>query len=138
MCAAPVSKIYIPSNEIQENFVRSSGAGGQNINKTSTKVVVHWPIGKSHALSSEQKDRVRIKLANRINSSDELVLSSEGQRSQLQNRLRAIANLETLVAKAVVVPKSRRATKPTYSSKLRRLESKKIRSKIKLTRRSVE
>lgn len=128
----------IPDNELTITFARSSGAGGQNVNKTSTKVIIHWPVGKSRFLSDEEKARVRIKLASRINNDDELVLMSEEERSQSQNRDLAIARLQSLVAQALRVPKKRRPTRPTRASKLKRLESKKQRSKIKSGRKFFE
>ena len=130
--------MIIPENELNISFARSSGAGGQNVNKTSTKVFVHWPIGKSSLFSEEEKQRLRTKLASRINNADELVVSSEEERSQLQNRVLAITKLHFLVTQALRVPKKRRPTRPTKASKVKRLESKKIRSKIKANRRSIE
>ncbi|MBI2038212.1 MAG: aminoacyl-tRNA hydrolase [Candidatus Magasanikbacteria bacterium] len=130
--------MQIPESELIITFARSSGAGGQNVNKTSTKAIIHWPVGKSFVLSEEQKQRIRIVLANRINSEDEMVVMSEEERSQPQNRELAIARLQSLVDDALHVPKVRRATKPTRSSKIKRLESKKIRSQIKEGRRNVE
>lgn len=129
---------HIPTTELRVTFSRSSGAGGQNVNKTSTKATVHWPVGRSHVLSSEEKARVRMKLANRINFFDELVVSSERERSQPQNRALAVAQLQALVARALHVPKKRRPTRPTRASKERRLESKVKRSRIKKTRRGIE
>jgi ribosome-associated protein len=130
--------MYIPENELNITFARSSGKGGQNVNKTSTKVIIHWPIGKSIVLTDEEKARLRIKLANRINNEDELVLMSEEERSQPQNRESVIARLQMLVSQALRVPKKRKPTKPTRASKLKRLESKKIRSRIKQERRTLE
>ncbi len=127
--------MQIPESEFIITFARSSGAGGQNVNKTSTKVIIHWPVGKSLVLSEEEKNRVREKLVNRINNEDELVIMSEEERSQPQNRELAIARLQELVEQAIFVPKKRRPTKPTRSSKLKRLESKKIRSQVKAHRR---
>ncbi|HSR88936.1 MAG TPA: alternative ribosome rescue aminoacyl-tRNA hydrolase ArfB [Candidatus Udaeobacter sp.] len=127
--------MQIPESELNISFARSSGAGGQNVNKVSSKVIIHWPIGKSQVFSGEQKDRIRSKLANRINNEDELVIMSEEERSQLQNRESAIARLQELVAQALHIPKKRRPTRPTKGSKLRRIESKKIRSKIKSERK---
>lgn len=124
----------IPENEFIITFARSSGKGGQNVNKTSTKVIIHWPVGKSAVLSWEEKERVRAKLANRINNNDELVIMSEEERSQPQNRELAIARLQELVTQALKVPKKRRPTRPTRTSKLKRLESKKRRSQVKARR----
>lgn len=130
--------IRIPENEFTITFARSSGAGGQNVNKTSTKVIIHWPVGKSSVLTEEEKGRVREKLANRLNNNDELVVMSEEERSQPQNRELAIARLQSLVAQALRIPKKRRLTRPTKASKLRRIESKKQRSQIKEKRRFVK
>lgn len=128
----------IPANEIRVSFARSGGAGGQNVNKTSTKTIVHWSVGCSQILTMEEKARVRAKLANRINYNDEVVVMSAEERSQSQNRALAVARLQTLVARALRVPKKRRPTRPTKASKLRRLESKKIRSRVKAGRRNLE
>ncbi len=130
--------MQIPESELIITFARSSGKGGQNVNKTSTKVILHWPVGKSVVLTDEEKFRVREKLANRINNEDELVIMSEEERSQPQNREIAIAKLQELVTQALHVPKKRRATRPTKGSKLRRIESKKIRSQVKSGRRTIE
>ncbi len=130
--------MHIPESEFIITFARSSGAGGQNVNKTSTKVIIHWPVGKSAVLSWEEKERIRVKLANRINNEDELVVMSEEERSQPQNREIAIARLQELVTGALHVPKKRYATRPTKGSKLRRIEGKKQRSEIKSGRKSME
>ncbi|MBP6859914.1 MAG: aminoacyl-tRNA hydrolase [Candidatus Magasanikbacteria bacterium] len=130
--------MIIPPDELVITFARSSGKGGQNVNKTSTKVFVHWGIENSTVLTDDEKNRVRTKLANRINNEDELVVFSEEERSQAQNKELAISRLQTLVDEALVVPKIRRATRPTLGSKIRRIESKRMRSQIKTQRRSVE
>jgi ribosome-associated protein len=132
------TNIQIPASEIKVSFTRSSGAGGQNVNKTATKVIAHWPVGRSDILTSEEKARVRAKLVNRINSCDEVVISSEEERSQAQNRALVALRLQTLVARAAQMPKKRRPTRPTRASKLRRLADKKIRSRVKAGRRNVE
>ncbi len=116
--------MHIPAREIKVSFAKSSGAGGQNVNKTATKVVARWSIDGS-SMTMEEKMRVRAKLANRINNNNEVVISSQAERSQMQNRALVILRLQTLVDKALNVPKKRRPTRPSKASKLRRLESKK-------------
>jgi len=130
--------MHIPMNELRVSFARSSGAGGQNVNKTSTKAIVFWSVKNSLTLSAGQKARVREKLANRINSQDEVVVMAEDERSQLQNRTLAISRLQYLVSEILQVPVKRRPTRPTKASRSRRIESKKLRSRVKAARRAVE
>ena len=130
-----INKKQIPQSEIKMTFARSSGAGGQNVNKTSTKVILHWKVGESSVFNDLEKKRIRNKLVNRLNDEDEIVVMAEEERSQLQNRVQALTRLQSLVSKALIIPKKRKPTKPTYSSKLKRLETKKQRSIIKANRR---
>ncbi len=130
--------MHIPANEIQVSFARSGGKGGQNVNKTSTKAIVRWSIGRSRVLTWDEKVRIRTKLANKINNEDQIIVASEEERSQPQNRALAQARLQALVTKALQVPKHRRPTRPTKASKLRRIESKKIRSQVKAGRRGMD
>jgi ribosome-associated protein len=88
------NNMIIPEDELVITFARSSGKGGQNVNKTSTKVFVHWFIENSTVLTDDEKNRIRAKLANRINNQDELVVFSEEERSQAQNKELAIARLQ--------------------------------------------
>lgn len=125
----------IPEHEFVITFARSGGKGGQNVNKTSTKAIVHWAIGPSHAFTYEEKMRIRQKLHTRLTNSDELVVMCEEERSQPQNRAKAIARLQSLVVAAAKAPKKRTATKPTRSSKLKRLDTKKKHSTAKKARR---
>lgn len=127
----------VPENELVITFARSSGAGGQNVNKTSTKAIIHWSVKNSSAFSNEEKQRIREKLTNKLNNEDEIVVDSEEERSQPQNKEIAITRLNNLVINALHIPKIRRPTRPTRSSKLKRLAGKKIRSQIKLDRRTV-
>ncbi len=131
------TKVRIPAHEIKVSFTKSSGAGGQNVNKTATKVIARWSIDASN-MTVEEKARLQNKIANRINSNHEVVVSSDAERSQTQNRVLATARLQNLVSKALSVPKKRRPTRPTKASKLRRLENKKIHSLVKVSRRKIE
>lgn len=133
-----LGRVHIPEHEILVTFARSSGAGGQNVNKTSTKAIIHWSVGRSRFLSWEEKMRIRAKLANRLNNNDEIVVMSETERSQPQNRAQAVARLQSLVAHALHIPRKRRPTRPTKASKIRRIESKKIRSRVKSKRRFLD
>ncbi|MFA6426872.1 MAG: alternative ribosome rescue aminoacyl-tRNA hydrolase ArfB [Candidatus Magasanikbacteria bacterium] len=128
-------RLYIPESELRITFARSSGAGGQNVNKTSTKVIIHWNVGASAVLLDEQRQRIRVVLRNRLNSEDEIVVMSEEERSQIQNREIATVRLQKLVNEALYIPKKRKPTRPTYASKLKRLTTKKIRSDVKKYRK---
>jgi ribosome-associated protein len=130
--------IQIPTNELRLSFARSSGAGGQNVNKTSTKVTLHWNVNRSRVLNWPEKALIMKKLANKINVFGEVVVSAESERSQLQNRNAAISRLNILVNKALRMPKKRRPTRPTLGSKLRKQAGKTLRSQLKMLRRTVE
>lgn len=126
--------MLIPDQELQFDFARSGGPGGQNVNKVESKVILRWNVGSSIIFSAEEKERIRKKLANRLNNNDEIVLQSDEERSQIQNKERAIERLNILVSEAILVPKKRRATRPTHSAKLKRLETKKKHSTMKRLR----
>ncbi len=127
----------IPEDEIKIEFARSSGPGGQKVNKTESKVTARWPIDTSQSFSDKQKNRIHELLGNRINQDGELIVTSEEERSQHQNRLRAIERLRNFVAAAIIPPKVRRATKPSKAQKERRLEEKKKKSEKKALRRKI-
>lgn len=121
--------------ELSFKTSRSSGSGGQNVNKVSTKVELRFNIEKSELLTGDEKDRVRIKLKNRISSEDILILSSDSERTQLGNKKKVIELFLEMIEKALQVPKKRRKTKPTKASKEKRLKEKKILSEKKKYRK---
>lgn len=125
----------IPESEISVEFARSSGPGGQNVNKRDTKAVARWKIGASAAFSDEEKARIRAFAANRTNAEDEIVLSAEDERSQSRNRETAVARLQEIIRAALAPRKKRRPTKPSRASKERRLESKRLQGRKKAQRR---
>jgi ribosome-associated protein len=126
--------LSIPRSELDVRVSRSSGAGGQHVNKTSSRVEIFWNIITSRALSEEQRDRLRAKLASRITTEGSIRVVASESRSQSRNRDLAEERLADLVRQALVVPKKRRATKPTRAAKEARLESKKRQSHKKRER----
>ncbi len=128
--------ISIDESEIEESFVRSSGPGGQNVNKLSTAVQLRFDVRRSPSLSNDVAIRL-IRLAGRRMTKDGvLVLNAQNHRTPERNRAEALERLVALVQEAAVKPIPRRATKPTKASKERRIEGKKRRSGIKNLRQS--
>jgi ribosome-associated protein len=128
--------ISIDDSEIEENFVRSSGPGGQNVNKLSTAVQLRFDVRRSPSLPNDVAVRL-IRLAGRRMTKDGvLVLIAQNHRTQERNRAEAMERLIALIQEASIRPTVRRATKPTKASKERRIEGKKRRSGIKDMRRS--
>jgi ribosome-associated protein len=128
--------IVIDESELQEEFVRASGPGGQNVNKVASAVQLRFNVAASTALPPGVKRRLIQLAGNRINNEGELIIEAKEARSQLQNREEARAQLVALIQQAAVKPKVRRKTKPTYASQQRRLESKKQRGAVKKLRQS--
>ena len=124
-------------NEFIISASRSSGPGGQNVNKVSTKIELRFNVSDSMLLSDEEKDIISQKLITRINNAGELLIVSQSERTQLQNKASAIEKFYTLVEKALLPVRKRRPTKPSYASKLRRLEHKKLLSKKKANRKNL-
>ncbi len=125
----------VPAEEIRLEFVRSSGPGGQNVNKTSSKVQLRWHVGGSQTFTEEQRAAIRARAGHRLNGQDEIVLAAQAERSQSQNRAEVIQRLQELVADALRPKKKRKKTRVSRAQKLKRLEGKRRTSDIKRTRK---
>jgi len=115
--------------------VRSSGPGGQHVNKTSTKVMLHWSLKDSNVFSEDQKERLYKRLKNKLTTDDQLVLSYDQSRSQHKNKDEVFKNLVRLLENGLLKPKRRKKTRPTLASKKRRLDSKKRNAEKKANRK---
>jgi ribosome-associated protein len=125
----------INAGELKFSTSRSSGPGGQNVNKVNTKVELRFDVNESPSLSASEKELIITILRNRINNEGELLIISQSERTQLQNKQKAEDIFYNLVAKALIPKKPRKATRPTLASKAKRLEVKKRRSAIKSLRK---
>jgi ribosome-associated protein len=130
-------EIEIDEEEIQEDFIRSSGPGGQNVNKVATAVQLRFDVAHSPSLSDDVRERLARLAGRRITDDGVLVIDARRYRTQERNRRDAVDRLVALIAKAAERPKPRRPTKPTGASRERRLESKRHRGETKRRRRTV-
>jgi ribosome-associated protein len=121
--------------EIEFSTSRSSGPGGQNVNKLNTKVSLKFDVLNSALLNADQKELILAKLQNNITKEGILYLSSQDLRTQIQNKQRVLKKLEKLLIKAFTVKKVRKATKPTKASKHSRIKEKKMRGEKKAWRK---
>ncbi len=128
--------ISIDESEIAESFIRSSGPGGQNVNKVSSAVQLRFDVRHSPSLSNDVAVRLMRLAGKRMTKEGVLVLTAQSHRLQERNRAEALDRLVALIRQAAVRPTPRRPTKPTKASKERRIEGKKQRSSIKKLRRS--
>ncbi len=130
------TKLEIPFTELQWRFSKSSGAGGQNVNKTDSRVEIVFNVSQSQTLTPFQKHRIsiqdEIKLSNGC-----ICIAVQDKRTQYQNRKLALSRLRSILRELLKSPpKKRKETKPTRSSQRKRVESKKRRGKLKKTRQS--
>ncbi len=134
-CRAVVTpRVTIPAAELSFAFARSGGAGGQNVNKVSSKVELRWHPVSSAALGADDRAWLLERLATKLTNDGTLIVTSTRTRDQIQNRDDALSKLTLIVRAALDRPKHRRATKPSRASKRRRVEAKRHRSETKRNR----
>lgn len=131
------STIKIKEDEIKFDFIRSSGPGGQNVNKVSTAVQLRFDVKNSPALSDDIRSRLVRLAGKRITEDGTLIIKAKSFRTQKQNRKNAVNRMIKLIQKAAEKPKTRFKTKPSLASKKRFIEAKKHRAGIKKMRSSV-
>ncbi|HEY8696266.1 MAG TPA: alternative ribosome rescue aminoacyl-tRNA hydrolase ArfB [Rhizomicrobium sp.] len=127
-------EIAIDESEIEERFILSSGAGGQNVNKVASAVQLRFDVRRSPSLPDEIRARLAALAGHRLTKDGVLVIAARQFRDQARNRADARARLFELIRRAAVAPKPRRKTKPSKASKERRIEEKKAHGKLKRLR----
>ena len=128
-------KISIPQDELQFTYARSSGAGGQNVNKVNSKAILRWNPMTSRALTEGVRARFLHSFGSKLTGEGELILMSDRHRDQGRNAADCLEKLKEMISSVWRAPKKRKPTKPTYGSKQRRLQSKKARGETKQGRR---
>jgi ribosome-associated protein len=132
---AVTDSLSIPRSELDIRVSRASGAGGQHVNKTSSRVEVFWNIPTSRVLTGEQRARLLDKLSSRLTTEGSIRVVASDMRSQSRNRDLAEERLAEIVRRALIVPRKRKPTRPTRAAKEARLETKKRHSNKKRERR---
>jgi len=130
-------QLSIPLTELSYRFSRSSGPGGQHVQKTSTRVELLFDVANSPSLSEAQRVQVTERLAQYLDSAGILHLVARSERSQLRNRQEVLARFQGLLSRALKRRKVRRSTRPTAASVQRRLRAKRQRGQIKTMRRTI-
>jgi len=128
------SRISIPRSELRLNYVRSSGPGGQNVNKVNTKVQLHWSVADSSALPEPVRERMLSRYARRINERGELVIASQRYRDQSRNIADCLAKLRELVLAVASPPRRRKKTAPPRRAREERLREKRVTAEKKRRR----
>jgi ribosome-associated protein len=124
MPAHILGSLTLPERDLQWSFVRGSGPGGQNVNKVATTAQLRFDLSGTEALAPAVKERLRSLAGRRVSEDGALTIIARNHRTQEANRREALERLSDLIRRALVVPKARKATRPSRASKQRRLEGK--------------
>ena len=127
--------VSIEESEIQFDFIRSTGPGGQNVNKVATAVQLRWDVRATTALPPDVKERLARLAGSRITGEGVLIIEARRYRTQEQNRFDAVQRLVALVQKALAAPKPRRKTRPSVTASAARVGAKRQRGELKRIRR---
>lgn len=130
-------RLHIPDSEFELSFARSSGPGGQNVNKVSSKVFLKWKVSVNTSLPADVKSRFLSANRNKITTDGDFQITSEKTRDQNKNISDCYEKLRQAILAASIPPKKRRATEPTWGSQMRRLQSKKTNADKKRLRKKV-
>ncbi len=128
-------RIQIPRDEFELSFARSSGPGGQNVNKVNSKALLRWPVTVSTSLPEEVRERFLARYRSRLTEAGDVLITSQRYRDQARNIDDCLEKLREMILAVAARPKTRKATKPTRGSQRRRLEGKRQQSQKKESRR---
>lgn len=130
--------IEVPAVELEIRYVRSSGPGGQNVNKTSTKAVVRWNVRSAAGVRDDVKGRFVARFASRITAAGDILVTSDRFRDQPRNLEDCLAKLAAMLTEVAVAPTRRKATRPGRAAKERRIQTKKTRGAVKSLRGRID
>jgi ribosome-associated protein len=130
--------VRIPEREIAFQFVKSSGPGGQNVNKIASKAVLRWDAASSPSVSADVRDRFLQRFASRITGAGEIVIACDRHRDRERNRDECLERLRRMLAEVAIAPRLRKRTRPLRGAVERRLRDKRARAERKHERRSLE
>ena len=130
--------MHVPDREIVFQFVKSSGPGGQNVNKVASKAVLRWNVASSPSLGADVRRRFFERFGSRITAAGEIVIACDRYRDRERNRDECLERLQRMLADVAVAPKLRKKTRPSRGAVERRLGAKRARAERKQDRRSLE